>query len=976
VLLLSYLRLYSLLNCHPAVILTHAQVVDDSISSIGHLQLQNQRQEPDQFDPIIPETQTQSLFNFYSDANLSSPWPLVQSPLLEASIKQAINSNLSLTQNSGYLASSEDEGFGGSEFDDSPFQQENLGFESLPNAQQFEFSSAGSSDFAPFHESRSQALSITGEFRHLPQSTHPDTIDHSPGSDILGALATTTEDLSDSVAQPPPIAESASNSPSIPAPASMRGVRTARTGTTAPTTQNEDGDAPATRKSLRALRKEADAKRAEIIARTKKPTEQDGTDSKQKTPESETQSSAGAGKPRGRKKKDVKGDQSSLNTDSNTKSNGTSTSSGDIAKSNSTSQHSTLGPKLPSMQFIVPMPLVPQAGDQYRRTVVYNKVLIENFTAKHSPTPEIVKEAGEFVQTMRNICMHLDLANEEESLSDVLPSQQMTWDRSISSKFQLMASLFEQLQDQKLTIVIFASPGKILDMVEKFVRGHDISFSCPERNLHVSSTKETRQLQIALLPSKGYELPASGIPADLIIALDHGMDVHQPEIRTMRLHGSRLAPIIFLTVLNSIDHVDKVMASTWKGASRIQTEVACIAKLRMEAGKLNNNFQAIADVGELIAEFVINSGTEDDWPVVPIGPLADNESWDLAMGHTILRNQENEPARKRSRDSSVDGDIRNTKKARMSAAPTEIEDAASGYTELSDSRISESEMNQQLCEQSTKFNKIQEDLKAQLAELKTTMKRKDAHVRDLERDFDKQMNRFEGQNRELESLRRELEEANEKIANIRELKMRRDETIITLKEENRALKDQLQEASKALENSSIPEVSELARIRREKEEAETAMDRAVKNAESAQKLTGYLQDQYRAASDRAIEVVEQNEILEAKVKDLERKASGEAVRLQQASTDTKQQMAMTEVSRLRVELKNVKTVLAKKEEELKTKRGGIGTRAGSVPRSPRVGPASRAASPIPDRRIETLRNNTLYVYLMFTMFTGSRHTTM
>jgi hypothetical protein len=223
------------------------------------------------------------------------------------------------------------------------------------------------------------------------------------------------------------------------------------------------------------------------------------------------------------------------------------------------------------------------------------------------------------------------------------------------------------------------------------------------------------------------------------------------------------------------------------------------------------------------------------------------------------------------------------------------------------------------------------------------------------------MNRFEGQNRELAGLRKELEEANRNVANIRELKIRRDETIMTLREENSALKDQLREASKALESSTIPEVSELARLRREKAEAEAAMDRAVKQAETAQNLNGYLQDQYRTASDQAVELAEQNEYLESKTKDLERKASGEAVRLQQATTENKQKMAVTEVSRLRVELKNVKAVLAKKEDELKAKRGGIGTRAGSVPRSPRVGPASRAASPIPDRRIETLRNNTLYV---------------
>lgn len=930
---------------HVSIRLTFIQPFDDNISSTGHIPQHTNQIPFESHDPIIPETQSQGLLDTDHVVGISSPWPLAQLPLSEAQLQQHNITQLSPTQNSGHLACSEDEGFGGSEPEESSLD-DNIDYNFISEAQQFAFSLTVFSI-----EDSSQVLSTSPSFHDLPQSTHPVALQNSRLSSNK-VLPKTRQGLRDTISEATSAFKSFLSSP-IAIQSTMRGARGVRSGPSA--SQTEDGEAATPRKSLRGMRKEVETQRAQIKARTQKATEQD--ESKPRSPESETPSSNGATKGRGRKKKE--GEPSSISTESIPKPNGASIN-GDIA-TKTASQQPRVGPKMPNMQFIIPMPLVPQAGDQYRRTVVYNKVLIETFTATNSPSSDLVKQAEEFVQTMRNICMHLDLATEEDSLSDVLPSQQMTWDRSISSKFHLLGTLLENLQSHDLTVVIFASPGKVIDIVEKFVIGNDVNFSRPDLALNTTTTQFDRLLKVVLLPSQAYDLSGTTISADIVVALDHRMDVHQPQIRSMRLKDDRLAPVIFLVVLNSIDHVDKVMAPSWKGEAKLRTEIACLAKLRANAGRFNGEYQSLSEVGKLISEFVVKAGAESDWPVAPIGPLADNESWDLATGQTILVNQEGDLGKKRSRDSSVDREARNAKKVRVSSAALENTEDNLADSQQSASHVSESDLNQRLGNQSSKFLKIQEELKSELAELKAIMTKKDAHNRDLEKHFDKQMDRFEVQTRELEGLRRELEEAKKNIDDILDLKSRRDETIVVLKDENRALKTQLQEAFKTLEGNVIPEIAELARLRREKAEAEEAADKAAKQAAAAQNLSSYLQDGYRKASDHALEVGEQNDILGAKVKELERIASGEANHLQKATISNRDEMTIIELRRLRVELKNTKAVLTKKEEELKSKRGGIGTRAGSVPRSPRVGPSSRATSPIPDRRIENLRNNTLYV---------------
>ena len=791
-----------------------------------------------------------------------------------------------------------------------------------------------------------------------------------------------TFELSSSVPPPPPFSEtldtqSFQDTVQPKMPDTRRSLK-GGTGPAASTGATDETDNPV-RKSLRGMRNDAALKRTEAKVKAQKLAEErkkNGTESKVQrrstsVPGSETTGSSAATLARGQARK-----FQILAQNANGNSNLMIPS--DMHKAEETSAKATngedgaspaeleaeIGPQLTKMEFIVPLPLTGQAADQYRRTVVYQKKLIEEFTKTTSPSPEMVAEATEFIEKMRGICMHIDLINEStQSQGEVTPSQQASWDRSCSSKFKFLDQLFKLIHDHDVHIILFAKPGRLMDMLETFILGSEINYYRPDKQRKSPDADDKLGLIVTLLPSEGDGSKAVVDRANLMISLDIGMDVNNAHIRALRRNAESLTPVITLAVINSIDHIDRCMSSTWNGVERLLAEVACIAKLRPVAGKMDAEYQTIDDSASLITDFVVQGGAQGDWLIPEIGPLDDNEAWDIALGHFLPAHTDNGLGQKRSRDSSMESDGPTNKKVRVNSQL--VGDAS--VTRISDSIPSQAEKMQSTSEDNAALRatiKAAEDrAQATIRERDISARDRETHLRELERAFDKQMNRFEDQNFLIRDLQKELEEANLTLLENQTHRQRRDETIATLKEENNTLKAQLTEARLALEQSVIPEVAELERLRREKEEAVNARMKAESEMTRTNNLGEYLKTEYTTASSHAMELAAENEDLHIQVASLSKKANGEAVRLKQINLDTQAKMAMQEVDKLKLDLKNVNQILSRKEEELKTKRSGVGTRGGSVPRSPRVGPSSRGGSPIPDRRVEAVKNNSLSLYV-------------
>lgn len=623
------------------------------------------------------------------------------------------------------------------------------------------------------------------------------------------------------------------------------------------------------------------------------------------------------------------------------------------------------GPSLEQMEFMVPLPMAGQPRDQYRRTIKFHEELIERFTSrKWREYDGILKQAEDFVQTMHDIVTHIDLTNETTaSQSDVEPADVVEWDRSVSPKFKFLWHLFEALRNHKIHIVMVVKPGRLLDILENFLKGTKLKYSRPDVDRRDDSLSDA--LLVTLLSTSGEGSTASVRPANLVLSLDHVVDVKNPLVRALRTNSTRteyLAPVVSLAMVNSVDHIERSCTPNLVGANRVRVLVTCIAKLRREAGKMEGNFLPIDESAMEVARFVLMGGTEDQWPLPSIGPLDNNDAWDLTQGLTTMRSSNSSDSEKSAKAKAAlksqkrcmqDDELQPDKKMRMT--PQAEQDAS--ITRISDSVAGNSSLLDKTPSDSQEMMALRNLLKAAEDNLQAMTRAKDARIGELEFALGDLQLRFEDQSKQKRELVGELNQVRNDLESTRKQKETRDITIDKLKEERRELQTQLDQARAALASSVIPEVAAVEKLRQEAEQAQADKQKAERDLATNTNLSGYLNDQYTQASKQSAELASENAEMESRIRVLEKRASGEIAKARQQFQDDQRKKTAVENAKLKAQVNNLTALLSRKEEELRNKKAGVGTRASSVPRSPRVGPASRANSPIPDRRIGALKNN-------------------
>lgn len=222
--------------------------------------------------------------------------------------------------------------------------------------------------------------------------------------------------------------------------------------------------------------------------------------------------------------------------------------------------------------------------------------------------------------------------------------------------------------------------------------------------------------------------------------------------------------------------------------------------------------------------------------------------------------------------------------------------------------------------------------------------------------------RFEESGAEIRAVRKERDEAEMRAAVAIKQKESLAARFEKVDEERRVAKAQLDAERAANVSSADTNIAELARLRASLAEAETAKDKAEKSIARKEADFEFLRSEYQKASSAAAKHADRIENLETQNTTLTRKADGQAAKLKRMVIDENQRSLLRENQKLKLELENREKLLTQREEELRNVKNlkglGMGTRAASVPRSPRVGAngGSRAASPLPGGRINLLRN--------------------
>ncbi|KAH0366431.1 hypothetical protein KCU65_g5390, partial [Aureobasidium melanogenum] len=575
--------------------------------------------------------------------------------------------------------------------------------------------------------------------------------------------------------------------------------------------------------------------------------------------------------------------------------------------------------------------------DHYKCAFETCKNMIEDFTL-HKVWPadsELANQARDFVVQLHYIVNHLDLNNPGASTaSQTSQSLQAEWDMTMSSKFRFLKSLLDAAKSQNLHIALLVEPGRLAAILQNFLQGISIMYNVIDGQNNVTNLESTATI---LLTSVETIYTPSPLDIDMVVALDGSMP-SDIITRTQKMLSQQdtLLPTISLVIPLSIEHVERCLPSTLSEAERLHVLISTVTNERLAAGwqsrGADTEFESKASD---IISWVLNPA-EADWPFYGLPNLQLVEALSSQSGsEDELMVNNNGLSNKRQLDNDeapLAKRVRVDESLPLTINPADMH-ITPGALPMSNSHVSDSVAASQHAATLQELHQAQ----AQLRELTKAMET-------LQYDH-------EEQRAEMVKAQKERNDA-----------LQREERLMTsnndlrakntlLRDEVLGLKNQLETARVALINHTVPEIAEVEKIKAESLAATVERDREAKRAQMAETQLGYVTTQYQTASTENTKLAAANDQLTASVAELEVKASGEQARLKELNNNALIKKYSGEIKKLRHDLSEREGTMQRMSEELnrlREPRGRVGTRASSIPRSPRAGtrePQSRQGSP-------------------------------
>lgn len=592
----------------------------------------------------------------------------------------------------------------------------------------------------------------------------------------------------------------------------------------------------------------------------------------------------------------------------------------------------------------LPVPFGNIQRDQYKNGFHWYKGDIQGFLDGDNSSEQASK-AELAVDELRKIAMHPDLINSETFSQPLSTSEQSQWDVDASCKFRFLRDLMEQLQlqfqDRDIHIVVAAKGNIIPEMFSRFLQGINVPhtrLSTLPQTLPRSHAGHTG-LRVSVLDVDGEVGAESMSRADLVVGMD-GASSYQEHLIQAARHCERTsddwAPLLTLVAPCTVEHIERSLLPSIVGTTRLRTLLNTALKLQLQelAGRLAPGQSSSKEAAFKITSFLASPSSL--WPVEELGLIDNLDS------QTETDIDPSFSGSKRPLDVDMDtlnGDA--GKRPRVldatSQLPTTINPQDMDLTHISDSLGTATQS-----EQSAELDQLRQILDGKHDELQE-------HVSAMSQlQF-----RHEDQHVELAKTKKERDEAlvSAQTAEARmtiSLKQCAD-----LRTERTELKEKLEEANSKLRSHEIPERREFEVLRLALEQEKLAREKAEKRIEQELKAIEYTRDMYQNTSSRARQLAQENAELEARLVEAEKLASGEQARAHQASSNGHNKLLAKENKRLKATLVDRDAGLKFRDEEIARlkERGRMGTRASSVPRSPRMGSpalkgrASRQASP-------------------------------
>ncbi|KAF2220635.1 hypothetical protein BDZ85DRAFT_29362 [Elsinoe ampelina] len=605
-------------------------------------------------------------------------------------------------------------------------------------------------------------------------------------------------------------------------------------------------------------------------------------------------------------------------------------------------------------EFLVPIFFHGGQRDTYKLSIGWDRNFIDQFLGQSWPENSPMHDKAQIlVSKLHNVESHPDLLNEESFTQAQISSEQKAeWDKDTSTKFRFLHDLLAGLVDQNKHVVIDVEQGRLLDVLDNFLTGLHIE--------HVTAGSEDKLsqdtgLKVTLLPK---HISANNSPtADFMIGFEGSITLIEEERKSLRTRADgAVGPLLYLVIPKTAEHIERYLRddpyASMSSSRRLAILIENTGLLRNEAGLRQIHDQDSQNCAASIVMWLLDGHASSDWPVDDLPDLALKDPTSESQATTASESTQPVPASTSSKRSLDDTISPAAKKARTDGPPSSaldmpstINPSALSLSGVTDSNhvLAASEYISDLANLRAEHEATESSLRGELSAL---ARRLAEHVTALE----ELQYRYEDIRTELVKTRVERDGAYTTAATATAQLSTRDSIISKVKTERDAYKMQAEEAKAALHSHVVPELAEIQKLQTRLEEAEKDKIKLEGRVESARKEAEYVRTLYQDASSKAADMADKTTEMQDQVADLKRRASVAAQQARLASKDGANQTLRKEIRKLRLEVVDRERVLKAKDEEIarlkEKERGRMGTRGGSVPRSPgRLGSPMRLEPP-------------------------------
>jgi hypothetical protein len=570
--------------------------------------------------------------------------------------------------------------------------------------------------------------------------------------------------------------------------------------------------------------------------------------------------------------------------------------------------------------------------DHYKCAFDDHKVMIESFTLNGvlPADTDLAQQARDLIVQLHCIVNHLDLNNPETSTSSQMTTAlQAEWDMSMSSKFRFLKSLLDVAKRHNLHVALLVDPGRLAAMLQGFLQGINIMYNVIDGKDNVINQKSTATILLTSVES----IDITSLDMDMIAVIDGTM--HKDIItRTQKmLSRDTLVPTISLVIPHSIEHAEHCLPPAMPEAERLHVLISTATGERLNAGWQSSGTDRDFDrKASDIISWILNPA-EADWPFYGLPSLQLIEGLSQSLDEELMvdSGSNKRPLQDDSEVSTLAKRARVDEPLPLTINPADMHLAPG--TIPTNSHVSDSVAASQHAITLQELNRAQAQVREHIQAMEALQYSREEQRGEM----------IQAQKERNEALQREEKL---KASNI-DLRAKND----SLRDEVLDLKKQLEAANATMLEHAVPERAELEKSKAEALAAVAEREKEAKRAKTFEEQLEYTRSQYQDRSNQISVLATSNDEYVKRIAELEVKASGEQARLKSINNDSLVKKYDSTIKQLRTVVAEREGTMQRMSEELtrlREPRGRVGTRASSIPRSPRAGtrePVSRQGSP-------------------------------